>query len=93
MIELSDIEKLAKLSRISLSNAEKESLRTDLDSILGYVAEIKEVSGKNATGAEPYHRNVLRLDEAPHVSGMYTEALLSSAPEREEQYVRVKKIL
>ena len=93
MIRLADIETLAKLSRISVSSGEKESLRKDLDSILVYVAEIQEVLEKDGANMKSPHRNVLRLDEAPHELGMYTEALLSCVPEREGQYVKVKKIL
>ena len=94
MISIKEIEKLADLSRIALSPEEKESLRKDIDSILGYVAQIKSVSAgldseKKAGGL----RNVMREDTNPHESGIFTEPLLSAAPSREGQYIRVKKIL
>lgn len=37
--------------------------------------------------------NVMREDGEPHESGLYTEKLLSAAPQREGQYIKVKKIL
>lgn len=37
--------------------------------------------------------NVMREDTEPHESGIYTEKLLSAAPQREGQYIKVKKIL
>ena len=38
-------------------------------------------------------RNVLRPDENPHQSGVFTEEILAEAPKRRGQYVKVKKIL
>jgi aspartyl-tRNA(Asn)/glutamyl-tRNA(Gln) amidotransferase subunit C len=96
MIERKDIEKLAELSRIDVPEGEKESLRKDIDSILAYVSQIKEVHGSIQGGDEKKAgvlRNVMREDSSPHESGMHTEALLNSAPKREGGYLKVKKIL
>ncbi len=43
VIELKDVEHLAGLARISISNSEKELLRHDLDEILAYVSQVKDV--------------------------------------------------
>ena len=43
MLEIKDIEKLAKLARIELTQEEKEKLLKEVDPILGYVAQLKEV--------------------------------------------------
>lgn len=89
-----DIEHLAKLSRIALKEGEADALAEKITSILGYVSEINEITGNTAgekkVGAVS---NVMREDGEPHEPGLYTEALLSAAPEREGQYVKVKKIL
>ncbi len=92
-----DVKKLAALARIKLSPEEEESLVKDMGNILGYVEQIKEVTGtldtsdKNATKEKI--KNVMREDANPHESGIHTEALLSEAPQREGPYVKVKKIL
>ncbi len=89
-----DIEHLAKLSRIALSETETDSLAEDITSILGYVSEIEEITssgaGEKKVGAL---YNVMREDENPHEPGMYTEDLLRAAPDRDGQYIRVQKIL
>ena len=94
MISPQEIEKLAALSRIALSSEETEALRKDFDSILRYVEQINKVSATLSSGgkAGPL-RNVMREDAKPHQSGEFTEILLSAAPKREEDYIRVKKIL
>lgn len=94
-ITIEDIEKLAALSRISLTEEEKEKMRGEFDSILEYVAALNKISGNTVKGARSLvaQTNVMREDAAPHESGLYTEALLSAAPRREGNYIRVKKIL
>ena len=45
-IELKDVEHLAGLARIAVSDSEKEVLRHDLEEILAYVSEIKDVAAE-----------------------------------------------
>lgn len=93
-MDIKDIEKLAQLSRLSLSKEEKEKFLTEIGSILEYVGEIKKVaSSVGEAGKKPVLRNVMREDSEPNKSGENTETLLSSAPKREKNYVKVKKIL
>lgn len=96
MIEIRDIEKLAELSRINISGEEKEIFRKDIESVLGYVDQIKMVAGGTDMAMpreEGELKNVFREDENWHNSGQFTEALLESAPEKEDGYIKVKKIL
>ena len=89
-----DIEHLAKLSRIAIGEVEADELAKDITNILGYVSEIEQITGAmdNDKKVGPLF-NVLREDENPHEPGKYTEDLLKLAPERDGQYVKVKKIL
>lgn len=89
-----DIAHLAKLSRIAVSDSEATALAEDITSILGYVSEIEEITG-NKEGEKKVGAlyNVMREDENPHEPGKYTEDLLALAPDRDGQYVRVKKII
>jgi aspartyl-tRNA(Asn)/glutamyl-tRNA(Gln) amidotransferase subunit C len=93
MITKGDIEKLAVLSRISLGEEEKESLARDIEGILSYVKEISSIRVDKIYPWEPNRRNVFREDRVENKSGQYTADLLRSAPEREKNYFKVKKIL
>jgi len=93
MIELTDVEKLAKLARIKLTTQELSALQKDMVSILGYVDEIKSASSSLGKEKAPSNRNVFRDDQESHESGVYAEDLLSESPSSEEGYVKVKKIL
>lgn len=89
---------LAKLARIEISDSEAESLSKEFDAILGYVGEVKKLadpsqpSPKLGEGKGGVY-NIMREDNNPHESGIYTEKILNEAPDREGDYIRVKKIL
>ncbi len=92
-IELKDVEHLAGLARIAVSDTEKEVLQHDLEEILAYVSQVTKVV---ATLGEPVTgelHNVMREDVNPHEPGIFTEEILSQAPSREGNRVFVKKIL
>ena len=93
MITKTDIEKLAKLSRLKLTEAEKEKYQKDMESILAYVGVIDaaKIGDMKLTMGEV--RNIMRNDNHPHESGMYTDELIKLAPKSENGRVKVKKIL
>ena len=93
VIELKDVEHLAGLARIAVSDSEKELLRHDLEEILAYVSQVKEVAVDMPISEAGELRNVMRADEYPHEAGAFTEALLSAAPARQGNRLLVKKIL
>jgi len=99
-MEIKDIENLAKLCRIELSGEEKEELMKEMDSILGFVDQIQEVTTCLPAGRteeseveEGDLRNIMREDENPYIGGEFSEDLLAEAPNREGDYIKVKKIL
>ncbi len=94
-MEIRDIEKLAKLARIELTDAEKVAFAHDLDSILGYVDQIREVATDDKPAEVGGIFNVLREDEVQpdHETGQFTEKILAEAPAVQDGFVKVKKIL
>lgn len=89
------IEKLAQLSRLDLKSEEIDKYSTEIGDILQYVDILKKASADNQEiifESSPT-RNVLREDENPHQSGIHTDDLLESAPESDNGFVKVKKIL
>jgi len=92
-IELKDVEHLAGLARIAVSDSEKEVLRKDLEDILAYVSQVKEVAAEMGSPEAGELHNVMREDEGAHEGGVFTEDILSQAPAREGNRLSVKKIL
>jgi len=94
MIKPEELDHLADLARIELDENDKKSLVKDFDSILAYVDQLKEV--KVSTAAEERIgavRNVLREDKAEPVSEEERKLLLDNIPDKEGEFVAVKKII
>lgn len=92
MISIKDVEHVAKLARLALSEEEKEIYAKQLARIIENFNELKEV---DTTGVEPLAQplplpNVMRQDEIETPPGH--EVLLKSAPAAENGYFRVPKI-
>lgn len=92
MIEIKDVEHVAKLARLELTEDEKVKFSKQLGDILKHMEQLNEV---DTTGIEPMNHpidfvNVMREDV---VSYEHTrEELMSNAPEIEQDYFKVPKI-
>lgn len=94
MISKEEIKKLAGLARIEVKEDEIESLRGEMDAILDYVGQVKSVAGDSKEETEiGTLRNVMREDENPAEAGTYSKELIAEFPNKEGDYLKVKKIL
>lgn len=92
-ITVEEVKKLAALSRIRLSPEEEISMQAEIGSILGYIEEINKVDLGTDEHIALERLNIMREDKNPNETGLCTEKLLASAPGREGNYVKVKKIM
>lgn len=92
-ISKEEIEYLAKLARVGLTDAEITKYQKDLADILGYMEKLNEVDTKNvepmAQGIKA--KNVTREDKIVEVEGTSAE-LLSEAPSKEDGFIKVKSV-
>lgn len=94
MITVTELEKLAVLARIKLTEEDKESLAKEFGSILAYVDQLKKVEvSLDTEGRVGAVKNVMREDEVRSSSSEDRERLLASAPHREGDFITVKKII
>ncbi len=94
MITVTELEKLAELARIKLTDDDKRSLTKEFDSILGYIDQLKKVEvSLDAEGRVGAVKNVVRADGVIVTSPEDRERLLDEAPQRIGEFVAVKKIL
>ena len=93
MITIKELEHLATLARIKLTEDDKKSLVREFDSILGYIDQLKKVDvsleNENRVGAV---KNISRPDEVQNTSSQDRERLLKEAPQRVGDFIAVKKI-
>ena len=88
-----DVQRLATLSGLQLSDDEASGLRDDLERIIKYIEQLGEL---NTAGVEPTYQvtgleNVWREDEVQ--SGIPAEKLLDLAAEKQNNQVKVPQVL
>ncbi len=94
MITPKELDHLAALSRVKLTDEDKKSLLAEFDSILGYIDQLKKAEVSiDALGRVGAVKNVARADAVDATSEEDRERLLAEAPHREGDYIAVKKIL
>lgn len=90
-----EIQHIAKLARLDLTEAELEKYNGQLSAVLNYIDQLKEVEVK---GVEPTAQvtgleNVLRDDKVKDWDEKEIEEALADAPEREERFIKVKRVI
>jgi aspartyl-tRNA(Asn)/glutamyl-tRNA(Gln) amidotransferase subunit C len=93
-ISKDDVQHLAQLSNLQLTDDEVGSLQVDLENIVGYIQQLDEL---DTGGVEPTYQvtdleNVWRSDVVDNY-GIDKEALLALAPQTEAQQIKVPKVL
>ncbi|MGC1308708.1 MAG: Asp-tRNA(Asn)/Glu-tRNA(Gln) amidotransferase subunit GatC [Phormidesmis sp.] len=93
MIDIEQVRKVANLARLALSEAEEQQFTGQLNGILDYVQQLNEL---DTTDVPPTTRaievsNITRPDRLEIFADR--EAILSSAPDREESFFKVPKIM
>jgi aspartyl-tRNA(Asn)/glutamyl-tRNA(Gln) amidotransferase subunit C len=93
MIRREDVEHVARLARLHLTETEKERMRAELDAILAY---IDKLSALDTEGVEPTSHVVplvdVMRDDAARPSVPAAE-MLANAPDRVGQLFRVPRII
>ncbi|OGF24399.1 hypothetical protein A3H09_01300 [Candidatus Falkowbacteria bacterium RIFCSPLOWO2_12_FULL_45_13] len=90
-----EIQHIAKLARLDLSEPELEKYGGQLSAVLDYIDQLKEVDVK---GVEPTAQvtgleNVLREDEVKNWDKEEIELALKDAPARGGRFIKVKRVL
>lgn len=88
-----DVEYVARLSRITLTDAEAERFTSQLGRILDYIHQLNEL---DTSGVEPMShphevRNVLRADEVR--PGLSPEEAVANAPQALKNMFRVPRVI
>ena len=93
MISRSDVEHVARLSRLALSEAEIERMREQLSGILAYIDTLRAI---DTAGVEPTSHavplvNVMRDDDTWPC--LPQDVALANAPDRSDGFFRVPRII
>ena len=94
-ISLKEVEHIAELARIELTEEEKKKFSDELSDVLSYVEQLQEVDTKNV---EPVSQvtglvNVVREDVAEKFSEDGRRIMIENFPEEKDGCIKVKQIL
>lgn len=90
-MNIKDVENLAELSKLELSQEEKEAMLSDMEGILGYVKQIESVDVGDIEAENPIH-NIWRED-VPDLREFSREIIIKQFPYLQDGFLKVKKIL
>ena len=93
-VSLTDVQKLATLSSLQISDEEAATLQVDLEQILGYIDQLESV---DVEGVEPTYQvhpleTVVREDIVKDY-GVSQDDLLKNAPEKADNLIVVPKVI
>jgi len=91
-ISKKEVEKIAKLARLELSDKEVDTYAQQLSAILGYVDQLQEVDTKNVeiTSQVTGLSNIMREDVVESFDN--SEELVKMAPENQDNLIKVKAV-
>ena len=92
-VDNATVAKIASLARISMSDAEVAAMVPELNNILGWVEQLREV---DVTGIEPMTTvipNPMRLREDVVTDGRVRVKVLANAPAPEHGFFGVPKVI
>jgi aspartyl-tRNA(Asn)/glutamyl-tRNA(Gln) amidotransferase subunit C len=92
-VDTAVVKRVARLARIAVTDEDAESLRADLNAILGFVEQLNEV---DVSGVEPMTSvqpmaMKKRADEV--TDGFYPEKIVANAPVSENNFFVVPKVV
>jgi aspartyl-tRNA(Asn)/glutamyl-tRNA(Gln) amidotransferase subunit C len=93
VISRHDVEHVARLSRLALSDAEIEKMREQLAAILAHIDTLRALDTEQVepTSHAVPMENVMREDEP--TPSLPQDAMLANAPDRSADFFRVPRII
>ena len=92
-VDQATVKRVAKLSRIAITDERAESMRDELNTILGFVEQLNEV---NVDGVEPM-TSVVDMDMRKRVDGVTdgnkAADIVANAPVTEDNFFMVPKVV
>ena len=92
-VDTATVQRIARLARIAITDADAERLAPELDNILGWIEQLGEV---DTAGVEPMTAviaNTLRLRDDVVTDGGVRADLMTNAPEAEHGFFTVPKVI
>ncbi len=87
------VRRIANLARIGVTDSELPGLAKELSAILGFVEQLNEVETEGVKPLTSAVDSKMRGREDVVNDGGYAEDVLANAPEKDEEYFAVPKVV
>lgn len=87
------VRRIATLARIGVGDDEVPGLAKELSAILGFVEQLSEVDTDGVKPLTSAVENRIRGRDDVVTDGGYAEAVLANAPEKDDEYFAVPKVV
>jgi len=93
VITIKDVEYVAKLAKLKLSQEEKRRFQKELDKVIRYIDQLNQVDTENVppTSHVVPMQNVLREDKVK--PSLTQKEALANAPDKKDGHFRVPKVI
>ena len=90
---MKDVEYVANLAKLELSEEEKKRFQKELDNIIKYIDQLNELDTENVpiTSHVTLLQNVLREDKI--LPSLSPDEALANAPEKKDGFFRVPRVI
>jgi aspartyl-tRNA(Asn)/glutamyl-tRNA(Gln) amidotransferase subunit C len=95
-LDTATVKRIASLARIRLEEAEVERMRAEINGILGWIEQLREVDTDGVepmAGGAPEGQPAMRMREDAVTDGGIADAVLANAPDRAGDYFAVPKVV
>lgn len=92
MMNRDDVQQLAQLARLSITDEQCDNYLKDFQNILSYIDALNAVN-PDMVPQQQVLTNVVREDDEAYEAGSFSKEIISNAPHQEDGYIRVDKIL
>ncbi len=92
-VTIKEVEHIAELAMLELSEEEKQTLKYQLSSILEWIRQLEEIDTSNVNPTSTVTRFKTSLRKDVPFKYQQTSAITANAPEREYDFFKVKKVI
>ncbi len=95
MISKEEVQHIAKLARLELTEKEVKKMQKDLSAILDYfkILQNAKIKSQNDSVKLKMKTNATRKDEVVGKPASLANNLIQAAPDKKDNYIKVKQIL
>ena len=92
-IDIDELKKLGKLSRLDIVDDNSQGLINDLNEIIGFIDQLNEVNTDNVKPLSSVTGHALPLRDDKVSDGNINQSILRNAPEQKSGYFVVPKVI